>query len=409
MFTYSLQPSFVEREHSATDAIGDNTIEEGLEVGVLRSMQHAMSDYFNGRSILVMATVDLTNDNFPTFSGGEMEGLYSGCGIFRVKNASTMKTLFDKLNEAGKTDAIVTIWEYPSTLITLEGSASEAIVLVTKSSNAEGNRFVMNRPFTIDNYTPRNNKLFTYPYCYMYAYNHQGTSAIYRYEHFEKGTTNFEYHIEGSIFPDGGVRVTPKNYKGAGFNYDEAITVTNFPTCPWVSDTYKIWLAQNQSQQAMQYAVGGASIVGGIASMFTGNILAGAGLAFGGVTAITSALAQVQDMEKQPPQSHGAHSATLNACTGTMGIHFMQKTITAERARIIDDYFTMFGYKTLRVKVPNRNVRQSFTYTKTNGCLITGSMPQEDARKIQSIYDNGVTFWQKDVAIGNYSASNAVK
>ena len=98
----------------------------------------------------------------------------------------------------------------------------------------------------------------------------------------------------------------------------------------------------------------------------------------------------------------------MNASLGIF-FTFYRKTISRERAEIIDNHCTLYGYKTLRVKTPNRNVRQSFTYTKTQGCLLSGSLCQADARKIQSIYDNGITFWQKNVAIGNYSATNTPK
>lgn len=81
---------------------------------------------------------------------------------------------------------------------------------------------------------------------------------------------------------------------------------------------------------------------------------------------------------------------------------------TAEYARMIDDFFTMFGYVTKRNKIPNRNVRPHWTYTKTMGCTVTGSVPAPDMNKICSIYDNGITFWKKGSEVGNYSLDNTV-
>lgn len=411
LFDYALQPCFVEREHSATDNIGDNTLEEDVELGLLKNNTRLTPDVFNGTmSVLVMSNVTLNyfdaegNPVYNRALGGLYDGVYSGCNLYRYTSDDLLDLLGTLLNleKAGKSDAIVAMWHFPEGLI--ETNDYDEV----KSAKIAGVDFsAVTRPNTIDGYTPKNKKLLTYPYCYIYATNNSGNSAIYRYERFADSAIDFV--IEGSVFLDGGVKFTPKNYNGTGFNYDESLTLTGFPTCAWNSDTYKIWLAQNQAQHATQAIVSVGAVAGGVAMLATGNVLGGAGGIAGGVSGIASLLAQRADMEKQPPQARGQVSSTLNTAIGQQAITVYQKSITRERAEIIDNFFTMFGYKTLRVKTPNRNVRTSFTYTKTQGCLLTGALCQEDARKIQSIYDNGVTFWQKNVAIGNYSASNAVK
>lgn len=407
-FDYALQPSFVEREHSATDTIGDNTIEEGLELGQHIVANMSFPDVFADMTIMIMSTVDLTSDGFPNVYGGLFDGVYSGCNVYRANNVFELGQVLRNLEE--KIDAIVSIWMYPEALV--KPYNPEATITQVMSSQLSAGSHTANRPTKFDGYTPKNNKLFTYPYCYLYASNNLGNSAIYRFERFgdpyDEGL-EYAFEIRGSLYPDGGVKVIPKNYNGAGYNHDEAISFVGFPTCAWVSDTYKVWLAQNQSQHTTQGLVSVGAMVAGGAMMASGNVVGGGAAFVGGLTSIMGMIAQREDMERQPPQSRGATSATLNASAGGLGVTFYAKTITAERAKVIDDFFTMYGYKTLRVKTPNRNVRESFTYTKTVGCLLTGSLCQEDARKIQSIYDNGVTFWQKSVAIGNYSASNAVK
>lgn len=421
-FDYALQPSFIEREHSATDEVGDNTIEEGLELGHYITNGIHKPEFFNEISILAMSTVALSTGSaehgFSNTSGGIYDGLYSGCEITHVKLENAVQVLaskFDALDNSVGADAIVTLWEFPTAFIRslgdIEYTNNMTRVAYGKCEPIDFEGIV--RPTTLDFYEPKNKKLLTYPYSYLYATNNAGNSAIYRYERFNGGIS---FVFDGSIFPDGGIKATPKNYNGVGFNYDESLNLTGFPTCSWSTDTYKIWLAQNQSQRSLGYAVGGVSSIAGLALAVGGAVTAnpvliGSGVATlaGGATSIFKQLAQEQDMEKQPPQAKGSNSTTLNTAIGQQCIQFYKKSISAERARVIDDFFTMYGYRTLRVKTPNRNVRQSFTYTKTQGCLLTGSLCQEDARKIMSIYDNGVTFWQKSVAIGNYSATNTPK
>ncbi len=404
LFDYALQPCFVEREHAKIDSIGQNTVEEDVELGQLINAGTSLPESFWNNTVLIMSTVALDKADFPNCYGMTIDGVFSGCNIYRVNTTLGLINLLKALNEAGKIDAIVSMWVYPKALV--KASNPDSDISQATTSREEADTYVANRPTSHEGYVPKNNKLFTYPFCYLYSFNSSGNSAIYRFERFDGA---YEFRIYGSLFPDGGVKIVPMNYNGVGLNYDESMVLTGYPTCAWTSDTYKVWLAQNQGQQAVQGLASVGAIGSGVAMMATGNIMGGAGAMFAGASGIASQLAQRHDMETHPPQSRGSTSSTLNVNSGSMGIYFYAKTLTAERAEIIDEYFTMYGYRTLRVKTPNRNVRESFTYTKTVGCLITGSLCQEDARKIQSIYDHGVTFWQSSVAIGNYSASNATK
>jgi hypothetical protein len=40
------------------------------------------------------------------------------------------------------------------------------------------------KPTNLDGYTPKNNKLFTYPYCYLIYSNNNGSNNILHYEKF---------------------------------------------------------------------------------------------------------------------------------------------------------------------------------------------------------------------------------
>jgi hypothetical protein len=82
--------------------------------------------------------------------------------------------------------------------------------------------------------------------------------------------------------------------------------------------------------------------------------------------------------------------------------------VTEQSAKMIDDFFDRFGYATKRIKIPNRNVRPHWTYTKTLDVAIRGNVPVDDMRKIKAIYDNGITFWRNGSEVGNYSLDNTV-
>jgi len=83
-------------------------------------------------------------------------------------------------------------------------------------------------------------------------------------------------------------------------------------------------------------------------------------------------------------------------------------TIKEEYAKIIDDYFSMFGYKINRVKVPNKAHRSRWWYTKTLNVNIDGAIPNKDMQKIKDCYNKGITFWRNPSEIQNYSLSNGI-
>ena len=73
---------------------------------------------------------------------------------------------------------------------------------------------------------------------------------------------------------------------------------------------------------------------------------------------------------------------------------------------MIDDYFDLYWYSIKRVKIPNRNVRDNWCYTKTIGCHVCGAIPNDDLTAIESIYDKGITFWKNADKIGDYTLPN---
>ena len=81
--------------------------------------------------------------------------------------------------------------------------------------------------------------------------------------------------------------------------------------------------------------------------------------------------------------------------------------ITKEYAKSIDDYFSMYGYKTLKLKVPNIKGRRSWNFVKVVNANITGSMPADDLKRIIQIFENGITFWHTP-DLGNYALDNSI-
>ena len=406
-FEYELQQCFVEREHSLTDNVGDNLVPENLETGEYVSDDFDASGVLGGTSIVVAATFDEEYDNI---SGAYYCGLFSG--LYYTVFPNTTQGAIDCaefISGAGsKADGIVSVFLMPTKMVgqVLDSAKSYDII---KSKNLTA----------IGSYTDvKNKKLFTYPYNFMYVTNLQGNHAVYPYEYFNGDTCTFT--VVGDMSCNPSVVLIPTGYKGVAANYDEKLVLSGFPQLSFNTDTFKAWLAQNGSSVALgglstavdtATKIRSASIATQFATTAAGAARAGLASAvapIAGAIAIGGVLATVHQHSIMPRQAHGGAGSQTMAALGLLDFAFMHKHITPEFARIIDDYFSMYGYACHRVKYPNRAVRPYWTYTKTVGCVITGSVPCDDMNKICAVYDKGITFWKNGDNVGKYSLDNSV-
>lgn len=409
MFDYELLPCFVEREHSETDEPGDNLVDEGLELGEY-VYENSGSIDLRDMSVLMLSTINpeqsLSNGKKIIAYGDYIEGVYSGIGLYKINGTTEqIQNLFWALDQQGWSDCVVALWMYPTALID-DGEETNRCERVIGSKYKEKS---FSRPNSLDGYYPANNKLLTYPYCLLYVTGYTGSSASYRYEEFNN-PEECTLRVVGSITPNSGTKIYPLRYKNTTHNYEEGVNGTTFPSCAWAQDVYKMWLAQNESRHTVAQANAQMDIVAGgvsaVVGLFTGNAGAGIGQMASGAKQIADLMAQKKDMSVQPPQAKGSCSININVSNGYQGYLVQPKTIKFDQAWKLDDYFTMYGYKCMNVKVPNTHVRERWTYCKTVNCLIKGNLCTDDKRKIQALYDNGLTTWVNGDEIGSYHLSN---
>lgn len=415
MFDWSLNPCFIERQHSPTDIYGENTIAEGLDTGDLVINASEDIGKASGWAIMVQSTFEPNTATESTKASKSMftDSVFSGVGVYAV-NSSDWNQLGEALSNFdswGYSEGIVSMWMYPKQFITLATSSQwdDEILFKQVASMQPSDYTLAAIPTSVDGYSPKNKKTLQYPYNFLYISNNNGAAATYHYEKWN-GREFPVFRYVGSASPEGVAKLFPRFYKGAELNYEEGLTLTGFPTCAWNVDVYKLWLAQNQHQQATAFASAGLKIVGGIAATaFSGGMagVAGGGLVVSGISDITSQLAQRADMEIQPAQARGAQSGTLNMVVGKQCFTAYQKSVDKYHARVIDDYFTMFGYACRKVDTPNISARPNWTYVKTVGSNVTGDFAQEDIRRINEIFDHGITFWSNGATVGDYSIDNS--
>lgn len=428
LFEVELNKSFVIREHTETDEIGDNLVPETLELGDYISDDMLVPSNSEGvpiisrHSIVVAAPFDKEYNNI---DGSMYGGIYSGLcyNAFPLTNDGAVECteFISGASTRFLEDQIVGVFILPTAFLTgrLEPIRTYNVSFDKLNSNM----------FGATGHHIRNNKLYTYPYNFLYCSNLQGASTAFKYEFFDSDKCHFD--LSGDCSCDPRIVIEPRNYKGVVANYDEKMVLSGYPQCSYNTDSFKAWIAQQGVSlpfTIMSSAVGaygslamGAEMVNnpnwayGNASFLEGtynnaiirqginqkivNAQIGTDLMGTFVSGLQHALS--------PYQSHGASMGGSAIAIGIQNFMFMHKHITEEFAIKIDSFFDRFGYAVRELKTPNRNVRPHWTYLQTMGCTIKGSIPCDDALRICQIYDNGVTFWKNPREVGHYELDNS--
>ena len=403
LFDYNLKSSFVEREHVKNDAIGLHTVPEGLELGEFICNGVSTDTKLKDYSYVIQVTEDTNGGALYATNFG---GVWSAGGAYVCKTGAELVSIINLYSNAGKADAVFGVYLIPDEIINLTGEDMQYDGSATPTKYIHS----ITKPDTIDGYEPANNKLLTYPYHYLMLSNNSGSSNILQYEHFssENDINKCEFEIEGVPTVGGSIKCVPVNYKGAERNQDEGIILGKFPVCSWSQDMYINWLTQNAVNIGLGVASGGLQALGGLALMGTGGgALAGAGSVASGFMSVAATVGQVYQMSFMPNSAKGnTNGGDINASNKMNTFYFYKMSIKSEYAKIVDGYFNMYGYKVNSVKVPEKNHRENYWFTKTIDANIDGNIPPADLQKIKDCYNRGITFWKNPANIGNYNIAN---
>ena len=385
MFDFEVNDVFVEREHSVTDEFGENLVEENLDLGeyiINTEIRPPVSDLY----FIVACTFNEAGN----YSEAHFySGLPTGLKYYKFSSIDALTSFLQSVINNNLIDGVVSITVAPM----------KYLDDVEQESDMYHYNWQMARQVTLDGYAPRNNKLLSYPYNFLYVTNNQGNSAIYRWEFFNTSLGHISLTIDACVNACTEAMVYPNAYKGVADNVDEKMILSGFPQIAFSIDAFRAWVAQNAVPTLLQIGTSWGASIAGIA---TDNFLAGAT----GLIGITNAVSKVHQAYIQPPQAKGSSNGTVLSASGNLTFVAYNKSITKEFAQIIDDYFDRFGYATHRVKKPNMNSRPHWNYVKTIECSISGSVPSDDEKTICNIFDKGITFWKNGDEIGNYSLDN---
>lgn len=412
---------FVEREIPASDKIGEHTIDEGIETGDLIVSFHTTYDFGEDLYYLFQASTDLHGQPHTRIVNGFACPLYMFTEPVGTTDLEQIVNYYhgynpeqDPQENTNNPDNMISINIIPKFLADQVGT----------SSGISEDVYHFAREMELDNYVPRNKKLFCYPYSRICVSNNSGTVTEYRWELFtDPQDPIVEFDIIGTTMGNPSILCYPEDYDRVDEKYDNAIAMTNFPPIPWINDTYKAFIAQNKANivsTVLGTVMGTAGAAGTTVSngfktaKEAGGVAANIGGTLGVIGSMASPVQNVlgilaeQKAHQFAPDSVAnlAQSDMIMLLAKRMRFDFYNVTLKREMAKSIDEFFDAFGYACRRVKVPDIHARQSWSYVKTAGCILKGSAPADAKADIIKMFDNGIRVWTSPLIIGDFTQPN---
>lgn len=303
-------------------------------------------------------------------------------------------------------------------------------------------------------WTPANNKLFTFPYTKIVVSNMEGTSITLKQEYCgytenENYKNKLCFALYFNPFPTASITAEPLYYgENSKLNMisSGAAPVTNFQ-----KDSFQIYFSLNQNTLRYKQEIAernknlnlaggvinqlgvlggiGQTAVGGIENASANTISGDIKAANTGMSGIPNAISGSYNTYKMlrtagdeqdalnasladamlVPNESSANTVTgvTNILQSTYGIYYCIQRYPYEYLKIIDDYFSHYGYAVNEFNVPNYTNRPNWNYIETINCNVRGNVPQEDLNLIKQIFDSGITMWHNNGnGFLNYNRSN---
>lgn len=386
LFTFNLGECFINRQHSNSDVIGSNLYPENIELGEFNISGFYKTFNTNKWGIMIASIYQASGALAEGYVYG---GVYSGVSYVYCQDVETANKYIKMLNDENKQDGIVAIYMCPT--IAFDRDVVKVKVTIPKKYD------------NISGYTPKNAKLYTSPFNFLYVSNGQGQTATYQYEYFNSQQCEFNCYLECT--PSMTFVLVPLNYKGVEENWNEKLDLQINIPCSYNTDYYKAWLAQHNTEMGVKNLAMAASGITAIAGAVTGNVAMMASGGFGVGSGILERVQSVSQAKVQPAQIHGNTSAVINYSEGQFEFAFYQMQVQQEFARVADSVFSSTGYTLNEVGVPDINSRPSYNYTETANAIVRGEVCLQHRKVIEEALNNGITWWHGDW-IGDYTRGN---
>ncbi len=404
---------FIERQHSESDNLGENLVPEPLNVteNIVSNIDHTYTS--NGTNYLVVFGIADAAETITGWNDYLYGGLASTVHYVIFENSDELSKFIDNVNISngiinglfGNNDnwSILAVYAVPKRYFTGRGSeitlktakcykmqsvAIEIPSQITKPSTASGSKL---GNVSDGQYTPKNNKIFTFPFSFIRIASPIGEIDL-KYELFF-GQNTIQFFLKTCCNPEPSILIRPQDYNGGENDFRNSMTIDGFPSLTLYQSTQTgelVGRAIRLAATTMANAMGGEegeSKMGIITSNKEAPLLSSAPTTIkaGNATAFAAQFA-----------------ATSGTSAVTFSIDFYRMGLKKEFAEMFDTYFSRYGYAQNKVAKPNVHARMWWTYIKTRDCRCTVNAPASSLRKINDVMNDGITWWDYRVGIGDY-------
>lgn len=487
--------SYIEREHVSDDTYGKHTLDEGItptEFKIVGQTRKDINDMIpliavgSTNHIFREAPADYANrkEEFALWQSDHYgyNPILLGCSDKNNISIGEISNIINYLTLADSADAIIGIYLLPAdsckpdrdTYIVEDLSPEAAGILSKQHTVKVWNRVNYAADVTISKQSNpyswaggiKNNKTLTFPFYFLNVSNQLGNELTLKFEN-SNTTSSITLRQVNDPNINGCIYMYAKNYNGVIANLDYSVASLNYPTIPFIIDSYDSYLAANRntlanaknyiendynfqkSQIAASYSVnravtsandlisgirniagsGGPSLGATVGNLATGIIgsefshqsnmyqinasesLAQAANSYSAEKARDNIKASLSDTANIPDKYCGRYIPNLLMCEQHAG--FILKTMAArpEELKAIDNYFTRYGYKVNAFEVPNLYIRTKFDYKKIIDVNFLCEAGAVDINTLKAIFNNGVTIWHTSTIseIFDYTLSNSIR
>ncbi len=384
------KPAYCERQHAQDDPKYANRVAESITPSEYRVASSANIDVNPTEFKALFSEAWAGGDQFDPVPSAEV-------GILQNRQINTLHIVGGNLTNSNLQGFVSYYHNYIK-----NGKADDLVTIYTRPDPNYSGTMEVPEITRIDGYTPKNNKLFNYPYCLVHLTNNNGSTIDFKPELLDSRA--FAYKCA-----DNGKAVSfcyPAYYMNKANNTDYGLLIDNYPTIPVAVDSYTQWLGQATTGLA-QGAIGSA-VTAGISlalAPVTGGISL-IGLAGAGMNLASQATEIATHPDNTPDSVKGLASGNIMArALNNFKFTIENHTIVAEEAVVIDDFFTRFGYaqnKLMPIDQTNPRFHCHFVKTAPGECVIHG-IPHAKANIINAAFNSGITFWDANGNIGNYN------
>ena len=428
LFQMQLRPCLVIREHTATDEPYEHTVPENLETGTPIEIDrvNAMPFYLYGETpaefdanfyIMFVFTQKIeqfhqtVTDPYPNiFLGGMPAGVF----YYAIERAD-IHTIIETINTNGLSDALVACYIVPKSALSWSTLNTSPHIYAPADKDIPEVDIMPPKGYAIPGVMEvKNRKTYCYPYHYYRLTTFSGKAVDLKTELFKaisvaETRMHFKTFFSGQVNPQ--LLVIPINYAYTdtvhdGKNFSYAVEYTDFPQVPTQSDMYKNYAALNASKIGLEKIENFASIARGIVGLAGSGGETGAQDIAGGIAGMIKMQAGFTDMQRIPDKLQGTPTGSTLQQSHGAGVFISEMCAKPEYLYMVDEYFTMYGYKVNRLKQPQFTSRPHWNYIQTANADVGGNITADDAEKLQAIFNSGLTVWHIPSEFGTYTADN---